>query len=537
VFKKFMKYLYTSEEEVTEGNYSGREFFFAEAGESAGTALINGYTGTDATDADLDVLLHDYAFAGASTINAIASIFSKGEFEYYVDFLESDQYPGDFQITGPSYSQGHGILFRVNTETVTELVQLPQFGIAPTALSLLSGSPELVAGDFGFTSETELILGGVPNTNDNGVYRLNFSIEENYVEENGEAISGTDLFPLGMHDDGNVPISTFHTNFTIEYADGVATTTIPATIVYTNAGSFTTVVGTFKLKSFSYTGTLDILEEDFPALYASTDNGSVVYPAVLVQMVNVVPESDTYTPSNIVSSPFGNQVNLPLIGTTSSDLLEWLTFIDPDVPGTSLSLIPATDNTYDATPPATNPTITHYSSTLPLKGVHVDFSAGVADLSTAYATSGTDFTFIAIGINKNVSSSTEQFIVNRKSTAEGLGIKSDATYIKLKNATIPTDTTPAGVPAQDYQNFTPFFLYVEKNSAVISEYNEFNEEVKRYSGGANDILELDRITDNFAGSLSYIAVKDTTLSNTQRAKFIESLRTKYLDLNVINRHG
>jgi len=541
VFKEFMRYLYTTQETPTGQNYLGRDFLFGSTNGISTTNCFNGYTGEGE---DLVVKFHLNAF-NEVYLNSIVAV-AYPEFDSYIDFLNSNEYPGSgifsFQGEGPVLTQALGIMFRVNTVTVTEtdsqpaLVQLPPFGVAPTAPSLLSGTPELVAGAIGFTSETELILGGVPNTV-NGVYQLNFTMEESYFEVNGVAVSGTDLYPLGMHDDGTTPITTFHTNLSLGYADtNNITTVIAATIVFTNAGSSTTIIGSNKIKNFVYTGAMQIQEEDFPALYASTENGAIVYPASILEISNMVPESNTYTVSDTVVTPYEDTLNLPLIGVTVNDLLEWLIGATGD-PGTSLSLLPATDPTYNATPPATNPTITQYSSTLPLKGAHVDFSAGVADLATAYATSGTDFTFIAIGINKNVANSTEQFIVNRKTTTEGLGIKSDATYIKLKNASIPTNTTPGGSPAQDYQDFTPFFLYLEKNSTVISEYNEFNEEVKRYSAGANDILELDRITDNFTGSLSYIAVKDNTLSNTQRAKFIESLRTKYLDLNVINRHG
>lgn len=545
VFKEFMRYLYTDQVLDNGTNYQGREFLFTSTGNTSSYDCFNGYTGEGE---DLIVKFHINPF-NENYLNSIVATFYP-EFESYIpEFLDSDEYPGSgpfsFQGEAPAADkQALGIMFRVNTVTVTEdtdqpaLVQLPPFGVAPTAPSLILGSPTLSEGAFGFTSsEGELILGGAAS-NLNGVYTLNFSIIESYLELNGTPVSGTDLYPLGMHDDGTIPISTFHTNFLIAYSDvnGV-TQTFPATIIYTNNGSNTAVSGGYTFKTFSYTGILEIQEEDFPALYASTDNGVIATPAIIFQINNTAPGSDIYTVSDTVQFPYGTPTYLPLLGVGTEDLLEWLTTYDPDVPGTSLSLIPATDNTYDATPPATNPVITQYSNSLPLKGVHVDFAAGVADLSTAYATSGTDFTFIAIGINKNVGSSSEQFIVNRKSTTEGVGIKTDATYIKLKNAAIPTDTTPVGVPAQDYQDFTPFFLYIEKNSTVISEYNEFNEEVKRYSGGANDILELNRITDNFAGSLSYIAVKDTVFSNTQRAKFIENLRTKYLDLNVINRHG
>ena len=196
------------------------------------------------------------------------------------------------------------------------------------------------------------------------------------------------------------------------------------------------------------------------------------------------------------------------------------------------------DNTFTATPPteADSPTISYYSPTLPLKGTHANVDGAVLDMNTAYATSGNDFTFIAIGISKTVSSTSEQLIVNRKTTLEGVGLKSSDTYIKLKNAAIPTDTTPVGTQPPSYSNAHPFFMYIEKVSGVISQYNEFNELVKRYSAGTTDILEFNRFASNFTGSLKYIAVKDSVYTTVQRAAKIEFLRSLHLELNNINRY-
>lgn len=196
------------------------------------------------------------------------------------------------------------------------------------------------------------------------------------------------------------------------------------------------------------------------------------------------------------------------------------------------------DSTYTAVPPtpADAPSISFYTPDAPLKGFHLNVDGAVLDMTTAYATSGNDFTFIAIGINKTVSSTSEQLIVNRKTTLEGVGLKSSDTYIKLKNAAIPTDTTPVGTQPPVYSNATPFFMYIEKVSGVISQYNEFNELIKRYSAGTTDILEFNRFASNFTGSISYVAVQDSVRSAAGRAQFIEDLRVNYLDINTINRY-
>ena len=91
----------------------------------------------------------------------------------------------------------------------------------------------------------------------------------------------------------------------------------------------------------------------------------------------------------------------------------------------------------------------------------------------------TNHFYLEKGINKNVANATEQLVVNRKTTTEGVGIKSDSTYIKLKNASLPTDTTPVGIPTQDYQDYVPFFIYLEKTSTT-EERNRVEEEYKLY---------------------------------------------------------
>ena len=546
VFKKFMQYLYTDQTNDAGANYTGREFLFAN-GLSYGGRCFRLYEDTGAEYNTVHA--HEQTF-NEFILNLFLNFYYP-EYSDYIEFLNSDEYPGsnpDFSFSFEALEtaiQAFAIYFRVNTITVTEnvsqpaLIQLPQFGDAPQLYTLVTGDFVLndsAGGTFTLQSG-EAIFGNVPGTSP--TYTVSgLDINESYLEIGGTPIAGTDLYPLGMHTDGTTPITSFETHFQITYTNTAGgTTTFPAVIEFTDLGSTTSTVGGTIIKTFAYQGTLVITEEEFPGLYSSLDNGVYGIPITISNIFNTVPNSNIFTSSETIADPFtGTQLYIPVLGTTQEDFLVWLANLPGDVPGTSLSLIPATDNTYDATPPGTNPTITAYSTTLPLKGSHVSFDGAVADLSTAYATSGTDLTFIAIGINKNVANTTEQLVVNRKTTTEGVGIKSDATYIKLKNASLPTDTTPVGVPTQDYQSYVPFFIYLEKTSTVASEYNEFNEEVKRYSVGANDILELNRITNNFAGSLSYIAVIDKALSATERARKIEHLRATYLDLNTPNRY-
>jgi len=541
VFQKFMEYLFENE---TIENFP--DFFSSEYIANSTYTYIQ-------YDENLNEALGQRFTFDQGLINAYANfdaIYGGPYLEYIYD--TDSNWPDVFiyntynQDSNDAFTFLNVVFFResiaIVDTTPTEqpvLTSLPAFGDAPTPYNLVLGGDTLTeTGGQTYSSDETLVFMGIPSGT-NPVYTLQRqTINSTYYEDSGIPLAGTDLFPLGMHTDGTVPITTFNTNFQISYTNVEgSTTTFAASIVHTNSGSYTSVLGNIVLKTFSYSGQLQIAEEDFPGLYASIDNGTLAIPVAITNIYNTVPNSTEYIDSNTIQIPFGSSIVLPVIGSTLEGLLEWLgDYIPGDVPGTSLSLIPASDNTYDATPPATNPTITHYTTTLPLKGVHVSFDGAVADLSTAYATSGTDLTFIAIGINKNVANTTEQLVVNRKTTTEGVGIKSDATYIKLKNASLPTDTTPAGVPTQDYQSYVPFFIYLEKTSTTASEYNEFNEEVKRYSVGANDILELNRITNNFAGSLSYIAVIDKALSATERARKIEHLRATYLDLNTPNRY-
>lgn len=546
VFKKFMQYLYTDQTNESGASYTGREFLFANGIVSSGRCFRSYEAGDSSLNGTVHV--HEQTFYGY-LLNLFVAFYYP-EYSNYVEFLNSDEYPGFNQDFSFSFEAAETILsafaiyFRVNTITVSEsvsqpaLVALPQFGDAPPIYSLVSG--DFVLSDTAggtFTLQTgEAVFGNVPGTS--SVYTVPVSVNESYLEIGGTPISGTDLYPIGMHEDGTTPITSFETHLQISYTNTAGgTTTFPVTITFTNAGSTTAVVGTTIIKTFAYNGNIVITEEEFPGLYSSVDNGVYGIPITVSNIFNTAPNSNIFTQSNIIADPFtGTQLYIAVLGTTQDDFLGWLTELPGDVPGTSLSLIPATDNTYDATPPGTNPTITAYNTTFPLKGSHVSFDGAVADLSTAYATTGTDFTFIAVGISKNTTSITEQLTINRKGTTEGVGIKSDNTYIKLKNAAIPTDTTPVGVPTQDYQSYVPFFIYLEKASTIALEYNEFNEAVKRYTVGANDVLELDRITNNFAGSLSYIAVIDKTLSATERARKIEHLRATYLDLNTPNRY-
>lgn len=546
VFKKFMQYLYTDQTNEFGANYTGREFLIGAGIINNGRCFRSYEEGSGPLNGT--VYLHESAF-NEFLLNLFVGAYYP-EYSNYIEFLNSDEYPGfnpDFSFSFEALEsaiQGYAIYFRVNTVTVTEsvsqpaLIELPQFGDAPPVYSLVSGDFVLndsAGGTFTLQSG-EAVFGNVPSTSP--TYTVSFNINESYLEIGGTPIAGTDLYPLGMHTDGTTPITSFETHFQITYTNtSGGTTTFPAVITFTNAGSTTSTVSTTIIKTFAYSGTLVITEEQFPGLYSSIDNGVYGIPITISNIFNTVPNSNIFTSSNIIADPFtGTQLYIAVLGTTQDDFLVWLSNLPGDVPGTSLSVIPATNSTYDATPPGTNPTITSYDPTSPLKGSHVSFDGAVADLSTALATSGTDFTFIAIGINKSVANATEQLVVNRKTTTEGVGIKSDSTYIKLKNAAIPTDATPVGVPTQDYQDYVPFFIYLEKTSTIASEYNEFNEQVKRYSVGANDILELNRITNNFAGSLSYIAVIDKALSTTERAKKIEHLRVKYLDLNTPNRY-
>lgn len=547
VFKKFMQYLYTDQTNEFGANYTGREFLFANGIAGSGRCFRSYQAGN--TPYTGNVSVHEHTFY-EFFLNIFVNAYYP-EYSNYLEFLNSDEYPGfnpEFSFSFDALETalaGYAIYFRVNTVTVTEsvsqpaLVQLPQFGDAPELYTLVSGNFVLndsAGGTFTLQSG-EAVFGNVPSTSP--TYTMSgLTINESYLEIGDTPIAGTDLYPLGMHTDGTTPITSFETHFQITYTNTTGgTTTFPAVVEFTNAGSITSTIGTTIIKTFAYQGTLVITEEEFPGLYSSLDNGVYGIPITISNIFNTVPNSNIFTSSNITADPFtGTQLYIPVLGTTQNDFLVWLSNLPGDVPGTSLSVIPATNSTYDATPPNTNPTITSYNTAAPLKGSHVDFAAGTADLSTAYATSGTDFTFIAIGINKNVANATEQLVVNRKTTTEGVGIRSDNTYIKLKNASLPIDTTPVGVPSQDYQDYVPFFTYLEKTSTTASEYNEFNEQVKRYSVGANDILELDRITNNFAGSLSYIEVIDKALSATERAKKIEHLRVKYLDLNTPNRY-
>jgi len=470
-----------------------------------------------------------------------------------LEYIYSDQFPEPILLSGNSPETSFEFInvafyiensVVINTEEAAQPVLTPMqpFGVAPTAASFISLEDDIISGPNSFAILGNSILGSsvatVASLPEGDPFEIPFEINESYYEFNGISLGGNDLSPIGADDTNTVQIPTFNTHLTIQYTNTDNEVTIlNKTITYTDAGSNHVVVnGTTFVKNYFYTGVLQIYEDELPQLWSGADNGVIAFPIEITNIYNSVPDSDTYTPSPTIANPFPfNTIYLPAIGIDLEDLLGWLSNLTPQSPGTSLSVIPATNDTYDATPPATQPTVTQYSSNLQLKGKSVSFG-GVADLSTAYATSGNDFTFIAIGINKDVTSTSEQLIVNRKTTLEGMGLKSSDTYIKLKNAAIPTDTTPVGTQPPVYSNATPFFMYIEKVSGVISQYNEFNELVKRYSAGTTDILEIDRITSNFTGSISYIAVKDSIHDSAHKARLIEHLRVKYLDLNNINRY-
>ena len=557
VFQKFVEYFIQNPEVISAvfGNTAqelGGNFTYLSSESNGSNAIVNS---------------HRYIFAPTANPNSeyydILNILTNFLFDVTdLEYLYSDEFPAPEFV----YSEYQGLegytagtpmtvpFFRENIQVVDTSpavqpvsIPLPAFGVIPTIAGFVSASP-LVSnnGNSFFFNSTPVLGGSVPTSApDADSLTITFSVSEAYAELNGVSF-GNDLSPFGADENGDVDISSFNTTFTIEYQDTDETTlSLTKTIAFTDTGSSHQIpnpldTATF-FKHYSYNGSIVITQEEFPALFSGADNNVLAVEVSVKNIFNYVPGDNNYLQSPILDNPFPGGLYIPSVGVLTEDFLIWLAGIEPETPGTSLSVLPASDNTYDATPPSPSdqPTVISYSNTNKIKNKTVNFagnkSANFAG-TTAFTSTGTDFTFISI-TSSRAASTGSQLTVNRKSTTEGIGLDSGDIYVKLKNASLPTDTTPGTAPGAGIEDNLPIFNYIEKSGTNMSVYNEFNEETKRFTVGSSDLLEFNRITNAaLNGTIAHIAVYDGLFTSVEKAALIEDLRIKYLDVNTINRY-
>jgi len=554
VFQKFLEYLLQNEDVVSDvfGNTA------LDIGANAYTYLSSESNGNSVL-----VKSHRYVFAPTPTLVGggeeyyyLLNLITTGVFDLTaVEYLYSEYYPAAMFVSIELFAPMNVVFFReniqvVNTSTAEQPVSipLPSFGNVPTITGFVSTSPLVSSGGNTFLFNSTPVLGGsiplAPAGSDS--LTISFFISESYVEQSGISLGGNDLSPFGADENGDVDIDTFNTTFTIEYQDtDVNIVSLTKTIAFTDTGSTHIIpnpsdTSSF-IKTYSYNGSIAITQEELPALFAGADNGVLAIEVSIKNIFNSVPGDTNYLQSSSIADPLPQGVYIPAVGVSTEDFLIWLTDIETETPGTSLSVLRASDNTYDATPPSPSdqPTVISYSHTNKFKKKAANFAGGKSANfagTTAFTSTGTDFTFISITSSRAASTGT-QLTVNRKSTTEGLGLDSGDIYVKLKNASLPTDTTPGTSPGTGIEDNLPIFNYIEKSGTNMSVYNEFNEQTKRFTVGGSDLLEFNRITNAaLNGAIAYIAVYDGVFTSVEKASLIEDLRIKYLDINTINRY-
>ena len=558
VFQKFVDYLIQNPNVVSA--------VFGNTADQIGESGYTYFSSEPTSETNTDVTFHRYIFSSFAlggwydTLGILTAAFFDGLTP--IEYLYSEHYPASlftqsYTVTdvftgGPA----NVAFFRENIQVIdtspTEqptIITLPPFGIIPTITGFINAAPPVSSDGNTFLFDGPPVLGGTVPLAVAGSASLliQFSIAEVYSEISGVPFQGNNLYPLGADENGDVDIDSFNTTFTIEYQDtDESTLSLSKTIAFTDYGSTHLVPNpadtTTFFKQYFYSGTTSITQEEFPALFSGADNRALAVEVSIKNIFNSVPGDNNYAQSTTFIDPFPQGVYIPLVGVEVGDFLTWLAGIEEELPGTSLNVLKSSDDTYDATPPSPSdqPTVISYSSTNKFKKKAVNFAGGKsADFAgtTAFTTTGTDFTFISI-TSSRASSTGTQLTVNRKTTTEGVGLDSGDIYVKLKNASLPTDTTPGTAPGAGIEDNLPIFNYIEKSGTNMSVYNEFNEEKKRFTVGSSDLLEFNRITNAaLNGAIAYIAVYDGVFTSVKKASLIEDLRIKYLDVNTINRHG